>query len=423
MGHDVFISHSSLDKLAADAVCHGLEANGVRCWIAPRDQIAGRPYGQQITSAIETAQVVVLVFSDNVNHSQAVLNEINIAAGANRTIVPFRLAQVEFNPELHFYLGRMHWLDAFPQPIDTYIDALVATVRRNLDREPAAETSDAAAAPASEPTASQPPAPSAPAAPPGPPTPSPAAVAPPPQPASPGTAAPAPPKTDLRPLAIIGGVAGVVVLIALVVALSPHPPPSPGAASAANTIESAVVNKVVADINNDKSDDKGDAAANATDTGGAEQPARGDGSEIVPVRAANPGLVNYYETVLAPDGPPAALDGATVISTVQLLASMKDRDTGSTSFWLIDARGCTNEPTIPTAVCLSANSVDQLQLKVPNKSTQLVVFCHDGSCPMSYQLASAAVAAGYENVFWYRGGINAWVAAGEPTVTHSGGPS
>src|SRR5580700_10658192 len=68
MSHDVFISHSSLDKLAADAICHGLEAKGIRCWIAPRDQVAGRAYGQQITTAIETAQVMVLIFSDNVNN-------------------------------------------------------------------------------------------------------------------------------------------------------------------------------------------------------------------------------------------------------------------------------------------------------------------------------------------------------------------
>ena len=136
MSHDVFISHSSLDKLAADAVCHGLEAKGIRCWIAPRDQIAGMAYGEQITEAIEAAHVMVLVFSDNVNKSQAVLNEINVAAGADVTIVPFRIASVEFNPELHFYLGRVHWLDAFPQPIDSYIDALATTIRRNLPPPP-----------------------------------------------------------------------------------------------------------------------------------------------------------------------------------------------------------------------------------------------------------------------------------------------
>ncbi len=37
MAHDVFISHSSKNKPAADAVCHALEGDGVRCWIAPRD--------------------------------------------------------------------------------------------------------------------------------------------------------------------------------------------------------------------------------------------------------------------------------------------------------------------------------------------------------------------------------------------------
>ena len=146
MTHDVFISHSTLDKLAADAVCHGLEARGVRCWMAPRDQIAGKAYGQQITEAIRDAQVMVLVFSEHVNDLQAVLNEINLAAAASVTIVPFRIASVAFNPELNYYLGRTHWLDAFPQPVDAYIDALATTVQRNLPPHADAATGPAAAA-------------------------------------------------------------------------------------------------------------------------------------------------------------------------------------------------------------------------------------------------------------------------------------
>lgn len=35
--HDVFISYSSKDKPVADATVAVLEANGIRCWIAPRD--------------------------------------------------------------------------------------------------------------------------------------------------------------------------------------------------------------------------------------------------------------------------------------------------------------------------------------------------------------------------------------------------
>lgn len=397
MSHDVFISHSSLDKLAADAVCHGLEAKGIRCWIAPRDQVAGRPYGEQITSAIESAQVMVLIFSNNVNNSQAVLNEINIAAGANVTIVPFRLAKVDFNSELHFYLGRMHWLDAFPQPVDAYIDALVDTIQRNL-KQPAGGAEAAAGAA----TASPPPPSSIP--PPG------LAATHPPGPHA------AHPRPGAPPGLIVGGALGGLVLILLIVVAWPRPP-NPVRDQAANTMMQAVANAIIKNADDSSDDDTGNttkpAAASAT------MP-KGDGSEIVPVRAANPTAVNYYETLIAPGGPPALLDGATVISTQQLLASMRERDAGTTSFFLIDARGCATEPTIPTAVCLTGNSIDQLEAKAPDKAAQLVIFCHDGGCPLSYQLASAAVAAGYDNVFWYRGGINAWAAAGEPTVIHNG---
>ena len=38
-------------------------------------------------------------------------------------------------------------------------------------------------------------------------------------------------------------------------------------------------------------------------------------------------------------------------------------------------------------------------------------------------MAAGALAAGYSNVIWYRGGINAWMAAGLPTGQPSAGPA
>jgi hypothetical protein len=223
MGHDVFISHSTLDKLAADAVCHGLEAKGIRCWMAPRDQIAGKAYGEQITEAIRGARVMVLVFSDNVNKSQAVLNEINLAAGANVTIVPFRIAKVEFNSELNYYLGRTHWLDAFPPPLDPHVDALAATIRRNLPDS----ASGAAAVP---PLAAQSTALSSPT--------------PPPQPHPP------PHRNNYMPLAIVGVVFTFVLIIVLIGMLGGRKP-SPAQEQATNTIAQAVANAIQAGAKND----------------------------------------------------------------------------------------------------------------------------------------------------------------------------
>ena len=45
MAHDVFISHSHHDKIAADLVCACLEAKKIRCWIAPRDILPGISWG------------------------------------------------------------------------------------------------------------------------------------------------------------------------------------------------------------------------------------------------------------------------------------------------------------------------------------------------------------------------------------------
>ena len=392
MSHDVFISYSSLDKLAADAVCHGLEAKGIRCWIAPRDQIAGQPYGEQITGAIEAAQVMVLVFSDNVNKSHAVHNEINLAASADVTIVPFRIAKVEFNSELHFYLGRMHWLDAFPQPVDHYIDALGVTVQRNLTTAPAIEPDPSPAPPSPTP----------------PPTPIPPVVVAPPPPPHP---APAPAKTDYRPMMIAGGLVGALAVVGLLMALvsrGPGPTNATNAASATNATNAlnAVDNGLAAAADNQP--------ANVADNNARD----GDQADSTPIKQADPQAVNYYETVVVDGGPPAGIDGGTVINTAQLVQSMRERAAGSTNFLLVDARGCGASPTIPTAICLEPDSLDELIEKAPNRAAYLVIFCHDGRCLPSFQLASAAIAAGYENVFWYRGGINAWLSAGLPSVAH-----
>ncbi len=247
MAHDVFISHSSVDKPAADAVCHGLEARGVRCWMAPRDQIAGKAYGQQITEAIRAARVMVLIFSEHVNASQAVLNEIHLAAAAEVTIVPFRIASVELNPELNYYLGRTHWLDAFPQPLDTYIDTLAATVRRNLpDDAPAA-----APAPGPAPTSAAP-APASPSPPPPPPAPLP--------PARPNNA----------PLFVFGGIVALVLLVAIAALMHK---PSPAQEKAQGVIAQAVANAITEGAKEDEHLPPAarEAARQATNDAGGDQ--------------------------------------------------------------------------------------------------------------------------------------------------------
>ena len=132
MTHDVFISYSSPDTVAARTVCAALEQHGLKCWIAPRNQFVGMPFGQQITEAIKSAKAMVLIFSGSVNNSNAVQNEVYLALKESKAIIPVKIEDVEFNAELRYHIQRLHWLKAFPPPIEVHMDELAAAVASRL---------------------------------------------------------------------------------------------------------------------------------------------------------------------------------------------------------------------------------------------------------------------------------------------------
>jgi hypothetical protein len=86
-GSDVFVSHSSKDREAADAVSRALESRGIRCWMAPRDIRPGANWGESILEAIGKVKMMVLLLSANANASPQVLS----ARSTNRSL-SFRFA-------------------------------------------------------------------------------------------------------------------------------------------------------------------------------------------------------------------------------------------------------------------------------------------------------------------------------------------
>ena len=126
--HDVFISHSSKDKAIADAVCAAFEAEKIRCWIAPRDILPGEKWAGAINSAIKSSSIMVLIFSENSNNSDDVLNELQLAKDASAIIIPFKIGDIFPNGDMEYYLKRTHWLDAMDPPTEKQIRELVKTV-------------------------------------------------------------------------------------------------------------------------------------------------------------------------------------------------------------------------------------------------------------------------------------------------------
>ena len=54
-----------------------------------------------------------------------------------------------------------------------------------------------------------------------------------------------------------------------------------------------------------------------------------------------------------------------------------------------------------------------------DKGKPIVFYCRSSSCWHSYNASLRAVAEGYTNVLWYRGGIDAWQQSGGKTIPYA----
>jgi len=135
MAHDVFISHSSKDKVIADAACAALESAQIRCWITPRDIRSGENWAESITNAIKSSPIMVLIFSKNSNQSKQVANELTLAVNSETIVIPFKIDDILPCGAMEYYLMSTHWLDAINPPTKKQLQNLVETVKGFLEHE------------------------------------------------------------------------------------------------------------------------------------------------------------------------------------------------------------------------------------------------------------------------------------------------
>lgn len=136
MSHDAFVSHSSRDKLTADATVATLESRGIRCWVAPRDVVPGIRWADAIVRAIRECRLMVLVFSSQANDSEHILREVELAANHHKPIIPLRVDDTLPCETLDYYISGTHWLDAIDPPLEAHLERLSAVVQGLLDGMP-----------------------------------------------------------------------------------------------------------------------------------------------------------------------------------------------------------------------------------------------------------------------------------------------
>jgi tetratricopeptide (TPR) repeat protein len=108
-----FVSHVSENRDSAMEIVSELERRGTRCWIAPRDILPGRPFDDEIADAIESSRAMLLIFSDLCNDSEYIRREVTYAGESHKTVIPFRIEDVQPRRGLRVRLSDLHWIDGF----------------------------------------------------------------------------------------------------------------------------------------------------------------------------------------------------------------------------------------------------------------------------------------------------------------------
>ncbi len=148
MTHDIFVSYSTNPELstqAANCIVQELEKRGVRCWIAPRNLDAGEDYMAQLSDRVAESKALVLVFSDEANHSPHVKREVGLAFENNVQIIPFRIQDVQPEQALRYCIGQVHWFDALTLPIEPHIADLADRIQKKFANIPNSTVPDVAA--------------------------------------------------------------------------------------------------------------------------------------------------------------------------------------------------------------------------------------------------------------------------------------
>jgi PQQ-dependent catabolism-associated CXXCW motif protein len=127
---------------------------------------------------------------------------------------------------------------------------------------------------------------------------------------------------------------------------------------------------------------------------------------------------------------PNTIPGGQVITTKGLLPLLANQQLGALIFDILGGPEMIPgaRPAVPASQAGSFNDQNQQQfsqylqsLTKGNMNVPLVFYCLSSHCWMSYNASLRAINMGYKNVLWYRGGIEAWKAAGQQVQQARGG--
>ena len=113
MAYKVFVSYSTKDIPDVNALRTWLELPAVQCFVSEYAVAPGAPLAPTIKTAIRTCDLFVLLWSKNAQASEWVNQEIGIAHGNHKPILPFVL---ELGLGLPGFIKELRYVAAYQNP-------------------------------------------------------------------------------------------------------------------------------------------------------------------------------------------------------------------------------------------------------------------------------------------------------------------
>lgn len=123
----LFISYASEDAAVVQSIVGHFEANGLSCWVAPRDIPPRAVYAEAIAEAMRRAKACAVVVSRSANGSAAVKREVELASRFERPLIPIRIDGSEPGAGLDYYLNNVQWVD-YTRGDRTSLDSVIASM-------------------------------------------------------------------------------------------------------------------------------------------------------------------------------------------------------------------------------------------------------------------------------------------------------
>jgi len=113
---------------------------------------------------------------------------------------------------------------------------------------------------------------------------------------------------------------------------------------------------------------------------------------------------------------PESIEGTTRVNAEQLVDLVESLP----NLVMIDARKSSDysKGHIEGAVSLPNTETDNTSLAkvIPSKDTPVLFYCNGEKCGRSVVSAKTALSAGYKEIYWFRGGMEEWVAKAMPVM-------